>query len=79
VGTTRLDPSIHDMSRVRLGQMLIIDALQNALAIRLGAEAPSDSMLRTVTQYTYQRPRSPGRHPRKVEGPADAELRGRPD
>jgi DNA-binding MurR/RpiR family transcriptional regulator len=61
VGTTRPDRSIHTMSRVRLGQMLIIDALQNALAVRLGIDAPTDSMLRTVTQYTYRRPRRPGR------------------
>jgi DNA-binding MurR/RpiR family transcriptional regulator len=57
VGTTRPDRSIHAMSRIRLGQMLIIDALQNALAIRLGVSALTDNMLRTVTQYTYRRPR----------------------
>jgi len=68
VGTTRPGQSIHAMSRIRLGQMLIIDALQNALAVRLGVATPTDSMLRTVTQYTYQRPRSPGRGHRK---PAD--------
>jgi len=57
VGTTRPDHSVHTMSRIRLGQMLVIDALQNALAARLGVSAPTDSMLRTVTQYTYRRPR----------------------
>jgi RpiR family transcriptional regulator, carbohydrate utilization regulator len=61
VGTTRPDRSIHTMSRIRLGQMLIIDALQNGLAVRLGVAVPTDSMLRTVTQYTYQRPRRPTR------------------
>ncbi len=56
VGTTRPDRSTHAMSRIRLGQMLIIDALQNALASRLDVPPPSESMLRTVTQYTYRRP-----------------------
>ena len=67
VGATRPDRSVHDMSRIRLGQMLIIDAPQNALAARLGVAAPSESMLRTVTQYTYQRPRGPRRNHRKSE------------
>jgi DNA-binding MurR/RpiR family transcriptional regulator len=71
VGTTRPDRSVHDMSRVRLGQMLIVDALQNALAARLGVAAPGESMLRTVTQYTYQRPRGPRRGHRKSEGVAE--------
>jgi DNA-binding MurR/RpiR family transcriptional regulator len=57
VGTTRPDRNTHVMSRIRLGQMLIVDALQNALAVRLDVSAPTDGMLRTVTQYTYQRPR----------------------
>lgn len=61
VGTTRPDRNTHTMSRIRLGQMLIIDALQNALAVRLDVSAPTESMLRTVTQYTYQRPRRPNR------------------
>jgi DNA-binding MurR/RpiR family transcriptional regulator len=71
VGTTRPDRTIHTMSRIRLGQMLVIDALQNALAARLGVAAPSDSMLRTVTQYTYRRPRGPRRNRRKSEDVAD--------
>lgn len=71
VGTTCPDRSVHDMSRIRLGQMLIIDALQNALAARLGVAAPSESMLRTVTQYTYQRPRGPRGGHRKSEGVAE--------
>jgi DNA-binding MurR/RpiR family transcriptional regulator len=80
VGTTRPDRSIHTMSRIRLGQMLVIDALQNALAIRLGVSAPTDSMLRTVTQYTYQRPRSPNRSPGRAEGASgDQEPDGRSD
>lgn len=71
VGTTRPDRFVHDMSRTRLGQMLVIDALQNALAARLGVAAPGESMLRTVTQYTYQRPRGPRRGQRKGEGVAE--------
>jgi RpiR family transcriptional regulator, carbohydrate utilization regulator len=73
VGTTRPDRSSHAMSRIRLGQMLIIDALQTALAVRLGVSAPTDSMLRTVTQYTYRRPRSPNRNRRKAEDDAQQE------
>ena len=61
VGTTRPDRLTHTMSRIRVGQMLIIDALQNALAVRLGVAVPTDSMLRTVTQYTYRRPRRTSR------------------
>ena len=65
VGTTRPDRSVHDMSRIGLGQMVIIDAPQNALAALLGVAAPSESMLRTVTQHTYQRPRGPAGPPRE--------------
>jgi hypothetical protein len=36
--------------------MLLIDALQNALAVRLGGTAHTETMLRTVTEYTYIRP-----------------------
>jgi hypothetical protein len=60
--------------------MLVIDALQNALAIRLGVSAPTDSMLRTVTQYTYQRPRGPNRSPGRAEGASgDQDPEGRSD
>jgi DNA-binding MurR/RpiR family transcriptional regulator len=69
VGTTRPDHSAHTMSRIRLGQMLIFDALQDALAARLGVAATTDSMLRTVTQYTYRRPKGPARGRRKDELP----------
>jgi hypothetical protein len=37
-------------------QMLLIDALQNALAVRLGTTQHTEAMRRTVTQYTYIRP-----------------------
>jgi DNA-binding MurR/RpiR family transcriptional regulator len=73
VGTTRPDHTMHAMSRIRLGQMLIIDALQNALASKLGVAAPTDIMLRTVTQYTYRHPRTAGRSPRKAETAAGQE------
>ena len=68
VGTTRPDHSVHTMSRIRVGQLLIIDALQNAMAARLGVAAPTDSMLRTVTQYTYRRPRGANRNRREAGG-----------
>ena len=78
VGTTRPDRSMHTMSRIRLGQMLIIDALQNALAVRLGGSAPTDSMLRTVTQYTYRRPRGPSRNRRRAQDITDPGPRDGP-
>ncbi|MBV9660543.1 MAG: MurR/RpiR family transcriptional regulator [Acidimicrobiales bacterium] len=61
VGTTRPDSFTQTMTRIRLSQMLIIDALQNALAARLDAAPPTDNMIRAVTQYTYRRPRPPAR------------------
>jgi hypothetical protein len=36
--------------------MLLIDAVQNALALRIGTAQHAETMLRTVTQYTYIRP-----------------------
>jgi hypothetical protein len=36
--------------------MLLINAFQNALAIRLGTIARADAMHRTVTRYTCVRP-----------------------
>ena len=56
VGTPHPENLPHSTTRIRVGQMLLIDALQNALAARLGTTAHADMMLRTVTQYTYIRP-----------------------
>jgi RpiR family carbohydrate utilization transcriptional regulator len=44
--------------RIRVGQMLIIDALQAALSTRLDTRRPAAAMVRTLTQYGYRRPRS---------------------
>jgi len=46
----------HSTTRIRVSQMLLIDALQNALAVRLDTAAYTETMLRTVTEYTYVRP-----------------------
>jgi DNA-binding MurR/RpiR family transcriptional regulator len=56
VGTSNEENLTHPMTRIRVSQMLLIDALQNALAVRLGTTAHTETMLRTVTQYTYIRP-----------------------
>ena len=39
-----------------MSQMLLIDALQHALAVRIDTTAPAETILRAVTQYTYNRP-----------------------
>lgn len=56
VGTPQQENLTHSMTRIRVGQMLIVDALQNALALRIGTAKHSETMLQTVTQYTYVRP-----------------------
>jgi DNA-binding MurR/RpiR family transcriptional regulator len=56
VGTPSQENLAHTMTRIRVSQMLLIDAFQNALAARLGVTAHAETMMRTVTQYTYIRP-----------------------
>jgi len=56
VGTPQLENLPHPATRIRVSQMLLIDALQNALAVRLGTGQDTETTLRTVTQYTYVRP-----------------------
>jgi RpiR family carbohydrate utilization transcriptional regulator len=60
VGTPHQENLTHSMTRIRVSQMLLIDALQNALALRIGTAQHAETMLRTVTQYTYARPDGPG-------------------
>ena len=55
-GTPQLENLPHSTTRIRVSQMLLIDALQNALAVRLGTGLDAETTLRTVTQYTYVRP-----------------------
>jgi RpiR family carbohydrate utilization transcriptional regulator len=59
VGVPNPESNTHAFTRIRIGQMLIIDALQNALSTRLDTRRPAEAMLNTVTQYTYRRPRQP--------------------
>jgi DNA-binding MurR/RpiR family transcriptional regulator len=56
VGTAQQENLTHSMTRIRVSQMLLIDALQNALALRIGTTEHAETMLRTVGQYTYIRP-----------------------
>jgi DNA-binding MurR/RpiR family transcriptional regulator len=56
VGTAQQENLTHSMTRIRVSQMLLIDALQNALALRIGTTEHAETMLRTVAQYTYIRP-----------------------
>jgi DNA-binding MurR/RpiR family transcriptional regulator len=56
VGTPSQENLTHTMTRIRVSQMLLIDALQNALAVRLDNPRHTEMMLDTVTQYTYVRP-----------------------
>jgi hypothetical protein len=46
----------HFHTRIRVSQMLLIDALRNALSVRLGTTQHTEAMRRTVTEYTYIRP-----------------------
>jgi hypothetical protein len=56
VGTPLPENFTHFHTRIRVSQMLLIDALQNALAVRLGTTQHTEAMRRTVTEYTYIRP-----------------------
>lgn len=56
VGTAPPANLTHPMTRIRVSQMLLIDALQNALALQRENTQHTETMLRTVTQYTYVRP-----------------------
>jgi RpiR family transcriptional regulator, carbohydrate utilization regulator len=56
VGTPQLESLPHSTTRIRVSQMLLIDALQNALAVSLGTSQDAEATLRTVAQYTYVRP-----------------------
>jgi len=56
VGTPHPEVMADSTTRIRVGQMLLIDALQDALAARLGTAAHTETMFRTVSQYTYIRP-----------------------
>jgi RpiR family transcriptional regulator, carbohydrate utilization regulator len=56
VGTPHPEVLTDSTTRIRVGQMLLIDALQNALAAQLSTAKHTETMLRTVTQYTYIRP-----------------------
>lgn len=56
VGTAQPENLTHATTRIRVAQMLVIDALQTALAIRLDTGQHIETMMRTVTQYTYVRP-----------------------
>lgn len=56
VGTPLPENLTHFHTRIRVSQMLLIDALQNALAVRLGPTQHTEAMRRTVTEYTYIRP-----------------------
>jgi RpiR family transcriptional regulator, carbohydrate utilization regulator len=58
VGVPGADKVADALRRIRVGQMLIIDALQAALNTRLDTRRPAEAMLRTLTQYGYRRPRS---------------------
>jgi RpiR family transcriptional regulator, carbohydrate utilization regulator len=58
VGVPGADQVADALRRIRVGQMLIIDALQAALSTRLDTRRPAEAMLRTLTQYGYRRPRS---------------------
>ena len=58
VGVPGPDQVADTQRRIRVGQMLIIDALQAALSTRLDTRRPAEAMLRTLTQYGYRRPRS---------------------
>jgi RpiR family carbohydrate utilization transcriptional regulator len=63
VGVTVPELGTHAVTRVRVGQMLAIDALQRALTTRLDTSGPTEAMLNTMTQYGYQAPR-PEHEPR---------------
>ncbi len=56
VGTPHPENLTHYHTRIRVSQMLIIDALQNALAVRFDNAEHAETMHRTVTDYTYVRP-----------------------
>jgi RpiR family transcriptional regulator, carbohydrate utilization regulator len=56
VGTPHPESLTDPTIRIRVSQMLLIDALQNALAVRLNTTQHTERILRTVTQYTYVRP-----------------------
>jgi DNA-binding MurR/RpiR family transcriptional regulator len=58
VGAPHPEVMADSTTRIRVGQMLLIDALQNALAAQLGTAAHTEAMFRTVSQYTYIRPDS---------------------
>lgn len=58
VGVPGTDASADALRRIRVGQMLIIDALQAALSTRLDTRRPTEALLRTITQYGYRRPRA---------------------
>jgi DNA-binding MurR/RpiR family transcriptional regulator len=56
VGTPHQENLTHYHTRIRVSQMLLIDALQNALAVRIGNTQYTETMAHAVTQYTYNRP-----------------------
>jgi DNA-binding MurR/RpiR family transcriptional regulator len=55
-GTPQMENLPHSATRIRVSQMLLVDALQDGLAVRLGTGQDIETTLRTVTQYTYVRP-----------------------
>jgi RpiR family transcriptional regulator, carbohydrate utilization regulator len=55
VGSADLTDPVHDLSRTRVGQMVMIDVLQSALAARADTSAATSRAFRTLSQYVHRR------------------------
>jgi DNA-binding MurR/RpiR family transcriptional regulator len=61
VGVPASTPSERDHTRIRVSQLLVIDALQAAMRDRGAGEELADAMDATLNAYTYRRSRHEGR------------------
>lgn len=69
VGVPDTPPAEHEPLRIRVAQMLIIDAIQSALASRGDRGAPSERMFTTLSNYVYRRARHEREREREPRGP----------